>query len=79
MDSRIYHIKKLELKVDSTLKMSVEEQIRVLKGLQAVIDEMPEEEAFWLRIQRNRIYYNLPSEARRLVKERMKSEHKFGT
>jgi len=59
MNGRIAAMKELELKVERTLKMSLKEKIRVLTELQEIIKETPTEDAFWLRTQRNRIYYNL--------------------
>jgi hypothetical protein len=64
MDDRIAAMKELELKVERTLRMSEKEQLRVLLGLQEIIDEGPEKDMFWIRTQRNRIYYNTTKEVR---------------
>lgn len=66
VDNRIAAMKELELKVERTLRMSDEEQVRVLRGLQEVLDELPEKDRFWIRIQRNRIYHNASDDVKRL-------------
>ena len=58
MEPRIAAMKELELRVERTLKMSEDEQVRVLCGLQKELDELPEKDRFWIRIQRDRLYYN---------------------
>ena len=69
MDSRTAAMKELELKVERTLRMSDEEQIKVLRGLQEVLDELPEKDRFWIRTQRNRIYHNASADVKRLFNE----------
>ena len=58
MNGRIVAMKELELRVERTLKMPLKEKIRVFTELQKIIKKTPVEDAFWLRTQRNRIYYN---------------------
>ena len=69
MDSRTAAMKKLEFKVERTLRMPDKEQIRVLRELQEILDELPEKDRFWIRIQRNRIYYNASADVKRLFNE----------
>jgi hypothetical protein len=70
MNSRIAAMKELELRVERTLKMSEDEQLRVLIGLQEIIEEGPEKDVFWIRIQRNRLYYNTTAEVKKIFNQR---------
>lgn len=69
MNERIAAMKELELKVERTLKMSEAEQLRVLIGLQEIIDELSDSETFWIRTQRDRIYYNTTSDVKKKFKQ----------